>query len=65
MGGRVVDGNGIGVDGVKIVVDGQERSMTDREGYYKLDQVKLFLCSWLLSIFYICLLIFLLSLIFV
>ncbi|KAM7501151.1 hypothetical protein LguiB_000055 [Lonicera macranthoides] len=39
VGGRVVDGNGIGVDGVKIVVDGQERSMTDREGYYKLDQV--------------------------
>lgn len=40
VGGRVVDGNGMGVDGAKIVVDGHERSITDREGYYKLDQVK-------------------------
>nr|GMD68875.1 nodal modulator 3 [Ipomoea batatas] len=39
VGGRVVDGNGEGVDGVKIIVDGQERSITDKEGYYKLDQV--------------------------
>ncbi|XP_047316648.1 nodal modulator 1 [Impatiens glandulifera] len=39
IGGRVVDGNGIGVYGVKIIVDGQERSTTDKEGYYKLDQV--------------------------
>lgn len=28
------------MDGVKIIVDGQERSITDKEGYYKLDQVK-------------------------
>ncbi|CAL5423309.1 unnamed protein product [Camellia sinensis] len=39
VGGRVVDGNGMGVDGVKIVVDGHERSITDKDGYYKLDQV--------------------------
>ncbi|KAG8370599.1 hypothetical protein BUALT_Bualt13G0000200 [Buddleja alternifolia] len=39
VGGRVVDGNGIGVDAVKIVVDGHERAITDKEGYYKLDQV--------------------------
>ncbi|THG03328.1 hypothetical protein TEA_011339 [Camellia sinensis var. sinensis] len=29
----------MGVDGVKIVVDGHERSITDKDGYYKLDQV--------------------------
>lgn len=39
VGGRVVDGNDVGVDGVKIIVDGQERSVTDKQGYYKLDQV--------------------------
>ncbi|KAK3194298.1 hypothetical protein Dsin_025608 [Dipteronia sinensis] len=39
VGGRVVDGNDVGVDGVKILVDGHERSITDKEGYYKLDQV--------------------------
>ncbi|KAI3460746.1 hypothetical protein Pfo_017409 [Paulownia fortunei] len=39
VGGRVVDGNGIGVDAAKIVVDGHERSITDKEGCYKLDQV--------------------------
>lgn len=39
VGGRVVDGNGIGVEGVKIIVDGHERSLTDNQGYYKLDQV--------------------------
>lgn len=39
IGGRVVDGNGVGVYGVKIEVDGQKRSITDQEGYYKLDQV--------------------------
>ncbi|KAH7862687.1 hypothetical protein Vadar_008104 [Vaccinium darrowii] len=39
VGGRVVDGNGVGVDGVKIIVDGHERCVTDKEGYYKLDQV--------------------------
>lgn len=41
VGGRVVDGNNMGVDGVKVIVDGQEKSITDKEGYYKLDQVKL------------------------
>lgn len=39
VGGRAVDTNGKGVDGVKIVVDGIERSITDKKGYYKLDQV--------------------------
>uniref|UniRef100_A0A164YXW9 Carbohydrate-binding-like fold protein n=1 Tax=Daucus carota subsp. sativus TaxID=79200 RepID=A0A164YXW9_DAUCS len=39
VGGRVVDGNNKGVDGVKIIVDGQEKSITDKEGFYKLDQV--------------------------
>ncbi|KAJ6823851.1 nodal modulator 3 [Iris pallida] len=39
IGGRVVDGSGAGVDGVKIKVDGQQRAMTDSQGYYKLDQV--------------------------
>lgn len=38
----MVDGNGIGVDAAKILVDGHERSMTDKEGYYKLDQVNLY-----------------------
>ncbi|CAA0829041.1 Carbohydrate-binding-like fold [Striga hermonthica] len=39
VGGRVIDGNGNGVDAAKIFVDGLERSITDTEGYYKLDQV--------------------------
>ncbi|CAN6700135.1 unnamed protein product [Malus baccata var. baccata] len=39
VGGRVVDGNDEGVEGVKIKVDGHERSITDKQGYYKLDQV--------------------------
>ncbi|CAN8280635.1 unnamed protein product [Cochlearia groenlandica] len=39
IGGRVVDGNSMGVEGVKILVDGTIRSVTDKEGYYKLDQV--------------------------
>ncbi|XP_068304702.1 uncharacterized protein [Pyrus communis] len=39
VGGRVVDGNDEGVEGVKIIVDGHERSITDKQGYYKLDQV--------------------------
>jgi hypothetical protein len=29
----------VGVEGVKIIVDGHERSITDKQGYYKLDQV--------------------------
>lgn len=39
VGGRVVDDNGVGVDRAKVIVDGHERSITDKEGYYKLDQV--------------------------
>ncbi|XWS31841.1 hypothetical protein CRYUN_Cryun23aG0110800 [Craigia yunnanensis] len=39
VGGRVIDANDVGLEGVKILVDGQERSITDKEGYYKLDQV--------------------------
>ncbi|KAJ4850945.1 hypothetical protein Tsubulata_030371 [Turnera subulata] len=39
VGGRVVDGNDAGVEGAQIIVDGHERGTTDKEGYYKLDQV--------------------------
>ncbi|KAL0848642.1 hypothetical protein Bca101_021889 [Brassica carinata] len=39
IGGRVVDSDSKGVEGVKILVDGNLRSVTDKEGYYKLDQV--------------------------
>ncbi|KAI3940108.1 hypothetical protein MKW92_014647 [Papaver armeniacum] len=39
VGGRVIDGYGVGVDGVVIIVDGQERATTDAQGHYKLDQV--------------------------
>ncbi|KAK9950537.1 hypothetical protein M0R45_006023 [Rubus argutus] len=39
VGGRVVDGNDMGIEGVKIIVDGHERSITDKQGYFKLDQV--------------------------
>lgn len=39
IGGRVVDGHGAGVVGAKVLVGGQERSVTDENGYYKLDQV--------------------------
>ncbi|XP_031497491.1 uncharacterized protein LOC116262346 [Nymphaea colorata] len=39
VGGRVLDGNGVGVEDVKISLDGQERSLTDNLGRYKLDQV--------------------------
>lgn len=39
IGGRVVDSNLKGVEGVKIIVDYNLRSVTDNEGYYKLDQV--------------------------
>ncbi|KAF4370085.1 uncharacterized protein LOC115708837 [Cannabis sativa] len=39
VGGRVLDGHDVGVEGVKIIVDGHERSITDKQGYYKLDQV--------------------------
>ncbi|CAN4113610.1 unnamed protein product [Withania somnifera] len=39
VGGRVVDGEGNGIEGVEIFVDGQTRSITVKEGYYKLDQV--------------------------
>ncbi|XP_041018341.1 nodal modulator 1 [Juglans microcarpa x Juglans regia] len=39
VGGRVIDGNDVGVEGAKIIVDGHERSVTDKQGYYKLDQV--------------------------
>lgn len=39
VGGRVVTSEGVGVEGVKILVDGRERAATDIQGYYKLDQV--------------------------
>ncbi|KAL4202422.1 hypothetical protein AMTRI_Chr02g263630 [Amborella trichopoda] len=39
IGGRVVDHKGIGVEAVKIIVDGHEKCITDAQGYYKLDQV--------------------------
>lgn len=44
VGGRIVDENGAGVDGVKIIVDGHEQSITNKEGYYKLDQVTSYVC---------------------
>ncbi|KAL9250005.1 BOS complex subunit NOMO1-like protein [Drosera capensis] len=39
IGGRVMSGNGAGVDSARILVDGQERTLTDKNGYYKVDQV--------------------------
>lgn len=39
VGGRVVTSEGVGVEGVKILLDGRERATTDVQGYYKLDQV--------------------------
>lgn len=39
VGGRVVDSEGTGLEGVKIEIDDTERATTDAEGYYKLDQV--------------------------
>ena len=34
-----MDGSGAGVSGANVRVDGQERCVTDENGYYKLDQV--------------------------
>lgn len=51
VGGRVVDGNGMGVEGVKIIVDDHKRSVTDRQGHFKLDQVLSLLCSRLQFVF--------------
>ncbi|KAJ0973589.1 hypothetical protein J5N97_021548 [Dioscorea zingiberensis] len=39
VGGRVVDGNGVGVEGAKVIVDGQPKAITDGQGFYELDQV--------------------------
>ncbi|CAM6102957.1 unnamed protein product [Calypogeia fissa] len=39
IGGRVVDAQGSGVEGVKILVEDVERATTDVQGFYKLDQV--------------------------
>ncbi|CAA6653957.1 unnamed protein product [Spirodela intermedia] len=39
VGGRVIDDKGVGVDKVKIIVDGQLKAITDMQGFYKLDQV--------------------------
>ncbi|CAN4101896.1 unnamed protein product [Withania somnifera] len=39
VGGRVVNEDGNGIEGVEILLDGQKRSITGKEGYYKLDQV--------------------------
>lgn len=38
VGGRVVDSNGIGLEGVKIEIGNVERATTDSHGHYKLDQ---------------------------
>lgn len=54
MGGRVVDDNGVGVDGVRITVDGQQRATTDSQGYYKLDQVLILLLLLHWMIVYLC-----------
>lgn len=39
VGGRVVDSEGHGLEGVKIEIDEIERAITGADGYYKLDQV--------------------------
>ncbi|KAK8947068.1 hypothetical protein KSP39_PZI007206 [Platanthera zijinensis] len=39
VGGRVTDGNGGGVNGASIIVDGQKKATSDNDGFYKLDQV--------------------------
>ncbi|XP_037405521.1 nodal modulator 1-like isoform X2 [Triticum dicoccoides] len=39
VGGHVVDGYGAGIEGAKVIVDGQLRAVTDNLGYYRLDQV--------------------------
>ncbi|KAJ7534510.1 hypothetical protein O6H91_13G097300 [Diphasiastrum complanatum] len=39
VGGRVVDSYGHGIGNVKLFIDETERTTTDGEGYYKLDQV--------------------------
>lgn len=39
VGGRVIDGFGSGISGVKILLDGTQKAITDSQGYYKLDQV--------------------------
>lgn len=58
VGGRVVDSEGDGLEGVKIEIDDTERATTDSDGYYKLDQASnlnsvvnffLFLCTVLLD----------------
>ena len=41
VGGHVVDGYGAGIEGAKVIVDGQLRAVTDNLGYYRLDQVLL------------------------
>lgn len=46
----MVDGTGRGVDGATISVDGRRRSVTDKNGYYKLDQVCCCLGAYLLHI---------------
>lgn len=38
VGGRVVDSEGHGLEGVVIKIDDTERATTDSDGYYKLDQ---------------------------
>ncbi|XP_074561232.1 uncharacterized protein LOC141817488, partial [Curcuma longa] len=38
IGGRVIDDLGIGVESAQILVDGQLKTITDSQGYYKLDQ---------------------------
>ena len=38
VGGRVVDNNGNGLEGVKIEIGNVERATTDSHGHYKLDQ---------------------------
>ena len=42
VGGRVVDSEGDGLEGVTIEIDDTERATTDSDGYYKLDQASRF-----------------------
>jgi len=37
--GKAVDSNGKGIQGVKILIDGQQKAITNEQGTYKLDEI--------------------------
>ena len=39
MGGQVVDTKGNGISNVKILLDGEEKAVSDEKGFYKLQKV--------------------------